>query len=140
MTRQPAKEGIIYRGNSVISVEALPDYPDPVVVKKPSSAHPSRRVIQSLERECQMGRALAEVKGVRQALGQQVIKNQPALILESIDGENLRDAIARETLSLRAKLEIAGELARILGSIHGRDILHIGRSKLEVERWTLTRI
>ena len=100
MTKQSTNKHIIYRGNSVISVEALPDYPDPVVVKKPSSAHPSRRVIQSLEREYQMGRALAEVKGVRQALGQQVIKNQPALILEYVEGETGDEHLKESQLSI----------------------------------------
>ena len=54
-----------------------------------------------------MTRSLNAVEGVREALGQQSIENQPALILEYIEGETLRDHIGRKTLSLRAKLEIA---------------------------------
>jgi hypothetical protein len=27
---------VVYEGNSIISIETLPDYPDPVVVKRPS--------------------------------------------------------------------------------------------------------
>jgi len=41
----------IYRGNSVISVETLPEYSHPVVIKKPSKRHPSRRSLRSLEKE-----------------------------------------------------------------------------------------
>jgi hypothetical protein len=33
---------IIYQGNSTISVEALPAYSQPVVVKRPSERHASR--------------------------------------------------------------------------------------------------
>jgi serine/threonine protein kinase len=119
------QQNIIYQGNSIISVETHPEYSHPVVIKKPSKPRPSLRSLRSLEKEYEMTRALDGVSGIRKVLEQRLIKNLPALILESIDGENLRDAIARETPSLRAKLEIAGELARILGSIHGRDILHL---------------
>ena len=102
----------IYQGNSVISVETHPDYSHPVVVKKPSKRQPSRRILRSLEKEYEMTRSLNEVEGVRKVLGQQVIKNQPALILEYVEGENLRNTIAGKSLSLHEKLDIAVDLAR----------------------------
>ena len=37
---------IIHQGNSIISIEILPDYPHPVVIKKPSKLHASRRHIR----------------------------------------------------------------------------------------------
>jgi len=84
------QQNIIYQGNSIISVETLPDYSHPVVIKKPSNRHPSRRSLRSLEREYELTRALNAVAGVRKALGQQSIEGQPALILEYIDGETLQ--------------------------------------------------
>jgi hypothetical protein len=78
------QQNIIYQGNSVISVETLPEYSHPVVIKKPSKRHPSQRSLRSLEKEYEMTRSLNAVKGVRMALGQQSIENQPALILEYI--------------------------------------------------------
>jgi len=119
------RQKIIYQGNSKISLQMLPDYPDPVVVKQPSSAHPSRRVIQSLEREYEMTRALEGVPGVRKTLGQKTIESQPALILEYVEGETLRDTIARKALSLHEKLDIAVDLARILGGIHQQNVIHL---------------
>ena len=107
---------VIYQGNSTISVEVLPAYSDPVVIKRPSQRHASRRDVRSLEREYELNRALDGVAGVRQALGQQSIDGQTALILEYIEGETLRDLITRESLDLRARSEIAVDLARILGS------------------------
>jgi hypothetical protein len=83
-------EGVIYQGNSIISIETLPDYPQPVVIKKPES-HASRRMILSLEKEYEISRALDAVEGVRRALELRSIENQPALILEYIEGETLRD-------------------------------------------------
>ena len=81
------QQNIIYQGNSIISVETPPEYSHPVVIKKPSERHPSRRILRSLEKEYEMTRALDAVEGVREALGRQSSKNQPTLILEYIDGE-----------------------------------------------------
>jgi len=119
------QQNTIYQGNSVISVETLPEHSRPVVIKKPSKRHPSRRSLRALEKEYEMTRSLNTVTGVRKALGQQSIKNQPALILEYIDGETLLDYIGRKTLSLRAKLELAVDLARVLGNIHQQDVIHL---------------
>ena len=119
------QKNIIYQGNSVISVETHLEYSHPVVIKKPSKRHPSRRSLRSLEKEYEMTRSLNAVEGVRKVLGQQSIENQPALVLEYIDGETLRDHIGRKTLSLHAKLEIAVDLARILGKIHQQDVIHL---------------
>ena len=115
---------VIYRGNSIISIEDLQDYDQPVVVKTPAG-RASRREVRTLEREYEMTRALHEVEGVRKALGQQLIENQPALILEYIEGENLTDTIAGESLSLREKLEIAVNLVHILGRIHQQHVIHL---------------
>ena len=35
---------ILYQGNSIITVETLPDYAHPVVIKKPSKRHPSQPI------------------------------------------------------------------------------------------------
>ena len=103
---------IIYQGNSNISIETLPDYSRPVVIKRPSKPHASQRHILSLEKEYEMTRSLDTVEGVRKAFEQLSIENQPVLILEYIDGETLRDTIARRPLTLRSRLEIAVDLAR----------------------------
>ena len=35
---------ILYQGNSIITVETLPDYAHPVVIKRPSKRHPSQLI------------------------------------------------------------------------------------------------
>ena len=119
------QQNIIYQGNSVISVETHPDYAHPVVIKRPSKSHPSRRSLRSLEKEYEITSALNDVAGVRKALGRQSLEGQPALILEYIDGETLRDHIRRKTFNLREKLTIAVDLSRILAEIHQQDIIHL---------------
>ncbi|HSG15952.1 MAG TPA: hypothetical protein VLE70_06470 [Anaerolineae bacterium] len=72
---------VIYQGNSIISVETLPDFPHPVIVKKPAKPHASRQQILSLEKECELTLALDAIEGVRKAIEQQLIENQPVLII-----------------------------------------------------------
>jgi PAS domain S-box-containing protein len=116
---------IIYQGNSIISIEKLPDYSHPVVIKKPSKRHSSRRNILSLEKEYEMTRVLADVGGVRKAFEQKTINDQPVLVLEYIDGETLRGFTAEKTIDLRSRLEIAVDLARILAKIHDHNLMHL---------------
>ncbi len=118
-------QNIIYQGNSIISVEKHPDYSHPVIIKKPFRRHPSQRNIRSLEKEYEITRSLNAVEGVRKALGQQSMNNKPALILEYVDGETLRDHMEGKKLSLRVKLEIAVDLALILGKIHQQNVIHL---------------
>jgi len=65
---EETKKSVIYRGNSVISIEKVEGYPHLVVIKKPSSRHPSRLSLRSLEKEYEMTRSLNVVEGVRKAL------------------------------------------------------------------------
>jgi hypothetical protein len=69
------QQNIIYQGNSSISVETLPEYSQPAVIKKPIKRHPSRRSLRSLEKEYEMTRSLNDVDGVRKTLGQQISKS-----------------------------------------------------------------
>ncbi len=124
----PKQQHTIYQDNSIISVETLPEYSRPIVIKKPAKRHPSRQSIRSLENEFEMTRSLDAVEGVRKVLGQQLIGNQPVLILEYIDGETLRDYIGKKTLDLRSRLEIAVDIARILGKIHQQGVIHLDLS------------
>jgi len=120
-----SSNNIIYQGNSIISIENLPDYSPQVVVKQSSKMRSSRRIPGSLEREYEMTRSLDSVEGVRKALGQKLIDNQQVLFLEYIEGETLQDHMSRNKLDLLSKLEIAIDIARILGKIHKQNIIHL---------------
>ena len=82
---KPAEQGVIYRGNSIITIEKVAEYPHPVVIKKPSKRHPSRRSLRSLEKEYEITRSLNDVAGVCKALGQQISKSGfPGKIIQYI--------------------------------------------------------
>ena len=116
---------IIYKGNSIISVKTIPDYPHPVVIKRPAKLHSSQRNIPSLEKEYEMTSSLDDVEGVRKAYKLQSLENQPSLVLEYVEGKTLKDHIAEKTLDLRSRLEIALGLTRVLAKIHERNIIHL---------------
>ena len=116
---------ILYQGNSTITIETLPDYSQPVVIKKPAKRHPSQRILRSLENEYQITHSLDKVEGVRKVLGKTTIENQPALILEYIEGETLGDYIVKKELDLPSRLEISVNLARFLGKIHQLNVIHL---------------
>ena len=71
---------VLHEGNTVVSVEVVPDHPDPVVWKRPSGHHPSRQVVRSLENEYEMTRTLEAVEGVRDVIGQNVEQGQSVLL------------------------------------------------------------
>jgi len=119
------QKNIIYQGNSVISVETIPDYPHPVVIKRPAMRHSSQRNILTLEKEYEMTSCLKDVEGVRKAYKIQSLENQPALVMEYVDGKTLKDYIAEKTLDLRSRLEIAIDLTRILEKIHEQNVIHL---------------
>jgi PAS domain S-box-containing protein len=122
----PSTKGdILHQGNSIVSIEKLSDYSQPVVVKQPSKNRTSRRIMESLEREYEMTLSLGEVEGVRKALGQKQIEDQQVLILEYIDGETLLNHVSGNQPDLRSRLETAIDLARILGKIHQQNIIHL---------------
>ena len=122
---EETEQRVIYRGNSIISIEKVEAYPHPVVIKRSSKRRPSRQHLRSLEKEYDITRSLNDVAGVRKALGQLAMEGQPALILEYIDGETLRNHIRQKTFNQRQKLEIAVDLTRILAEIHQQDIIHL---------------
>jgi serine/threonine protein kinase len=116
---------IIYEGNSTISVETIPDYPHPVVIKRPAKRHSSQLNILTLEKEYEMTSCLNDVDEVRKAYKLESLENQSSLVLEYVEGKTLKDYIAEKTLDLRSRLEIAIDLTRILAKIHERNVIHL---------------
>ena len=130
------KGAILHQGNFIISIENLSDYSRPVIVKRPSKWMTSMQSPGSLDREYDMSRSLDSIKGVRKVLGKQQIEGQQVLILEYIEGETLQDHITGNDLDIHSKLEIAIDMARILGEIHQQNIIHldINSSNIIIEK------
>jgi serine/threonine protein kinase len=119
---------VLHNGNSVITIEQFQDLDSPVVIKRSSNSDPSRQYTKSLENEFRITNVLREIKGIRNAIEHRNNDSMPALVLEYVDGLNLKDYSADKTLDLPSKLAIAIELVRILGDVHRKTIILLNLS------------
>ncbi len=83
-------ENIIYQGNSIITIENIPDYAHLVIIKKPSKHDLSGQIIRSLKKEYEMTKSVEAVEGMRKALDLKSIDNQTVLVFENVKGETPR--------------------------------------------------
>ena len=117
------RQNILHQGNSTITLEQHPDVEYPVVIKRSSISSPSEQYSKSLGNEFRITNILGEIKGIRSAVEHSTGENMPALVLEYVEGTNLKEYLANEILDLPTKLAIAIELTRILGDIHRKTFI-----------------
>ncbi|XYI00240.1 AAA family ATPase [Sorangium sp. So ce1128] len=95
-----------------------------VVLKLPHGEPPSPRAREQLKHEHAVLRAL-EVPGVIRALGLEEHDRKPALVLEAWGDTSLARVLAQEgPLPLGVALRLSAALARSLGEVHRRGLLH----------------
>jgi tRNA A-37 threonylcarbamoyl transferase component Bud32 len=119
------KREILYKGNSVITLEHKDEYAYPVVVKKAAKSLNFEKLITALENEFKNIQILKDIQGIRKCFELTTLENQPALILEYIDGETLQEHISRNSSDLHSKLKIALDLSRILAEMHQQNLIHL---------------
>ncbi|MCP5003761.1 MAG: AAA family ATPase, partial [Planctomycetes bacterium] len=95
----------------------------PVIVKSLKSSFPSRRDLHRLTHEYEILKGL-DIPGVIRAHGLEKLDKGLALILEDFHGETLKSYLKSNPLDLNAFLSVASQLSKVLGEIHGRDIIH----------------
>ncbi|MGA1842176.1 MAG: AAA family ATPase [bacterium] len=115
---------IIHHGESVISLEEVKGYSQPIAVKRLVKPHPSQRSLGILQNEYDVTRSLQHIKGVRKVLGREEFEGKPALILEYIEGQTIEKYTASTQPDIRSKLKLALSIAAILSEIHGQNIIH----------------
>jgi len=114
----------LYEGrNSLIYLQGNSGFGKPVVIKtlKPDRVTP--REIERLTNEYELTKDLAG-SGVRSAYDSVLIGGRPALVLEYIEGETLREALVEKQGTLEEILAVAISVAAGLHTIHGRKITH----------------
>jgi len=89
---EETKKSVIYRGDSVFSIEKVEEYPHPVVIKKSSERHPSRRNLRSLEKECGMTRSLYAVEGVCKPQASETVRGLQRL-MDAFQFERIRNLL-----------------------------------------------
>ncbi|MBU0754958.1 MAG: AAA family ATPase, partial [Planctomycetes bacterium] len=94
-----------------------------VIIKLSKHVYPAPRQIVRFVNEYALTRDL-DVPGIRKAYETGTIDDQPALILDYIDGETVRQAFVARRQSPAVAITTAIAIAQALGEIHHHNIIH----------------
>ena len=94
-----------------------------VVIKLPKDNIPEPELIARLHREYELTEDL-EIPGVRRAYETIMIDHRPALVLQYIEGATIRETLVEKPWTLSGTLTVAISIAKALGEIHCRSIIH----------------
>ena len=119
MTRQT-----LYRRNFLLHLQKRPAYDAPVLLKEPAHEQLTSPQIAQLHNEHVITRQLVDVPGVRPVYGVEGSESHPILLLRYIEGQSVAKIIQERSLELRQKLQLAREIAGILGRIHDNGVIH----------------
>jgi histidine kinase len=106
----------VYRGRR--QVDGLP-----VIIKTTPEEHPDARRVAAFGNEQEILRKLS-FDGVPRVHPLDRYNGRIALIMDDIGGESLRVYMRRESLDVVQKLTIALQIAKILGEIHRKGVVH----------------
>ena len=95
----------------------------PVVTKMLNQEFPSPQSIRHFYNEYEITKDL-DIPGVRKVLRMGKIQNRHALVLQYVEGEMAKKLVRERPLPIADFLQIAIEVARILGDIHRLNIIH----------------
>jgi len=93
-----------------------------VAVKRMHADSPED-IARRLQREARLGASLSH-PGLVSVFDTETYDEGVFIVMEYVDGETLRDALARGPLDTRRALEILGALALALDHVHARGIVH----------------
>jgi predicted ATPase/GAF domain-containing protein/predicted Ser/Thr protein kinase len=115
---------LIFEGtNSVVYFHEESEFKKPIVVKIMREDHPTPEQIQAFYNEYDITQNL-HIEGVRKAFKKEQIDGKPAVIMEYVPGEALKDIYPAKYISTLDFLPIAIQICRILGDIHQNNITH----------------
>ena len=101
--------------------------PAPVLVKVPLAEYPEPRTIAQMRHEFALSRRLEDA-GVLRVLRFESSRHAYALVFEDSGGETVASLLSRKKLAMTEFLRLALNLARALGEIHRRGVVHNGIS------------
>ncbi len=109
--------------NSFIYYQPQSEYGKPVVIKVVNATYPGANQLVRFNNEYEFTKDLA-IEGVRKAISQTRLEDKPALILEYVSGQTLKQAFTTQKQSLIDFLQIAIAIAQTLGELHQHHIIH----------------
>jgi len=110
--------------NFLLHLQECPAYDGPVLLKEPAHERLTNARIAQLHNEYAISQLLAQLPGVRPVYAIDGSESHPILILEYIEGNSLAQLIEGQSLDLSQKLQLAVQIATILGHIHEEGVIH----------------
>ncbi len=115
---------LIHEGsNSLIYHRPTSEYGRPVVIKVLNTNSPTPHQLVYFNNEYEFTKDLA-VDGVREAIAQIRIEDRPALVMEYVTGQTLKQAFVEQKQSLIDFIQVAIRVAQTLGEVHQHHIIH----------------
>jgi histidine kinase len=114
---------IHYGSNSVIVISQKNEFSKPFCQKILNEEYPAAEILRQLDNEFEFC-SKASSSAVRKAFQRTTVENHQALVLEFIDGGNLKSLLDSGKISLDGCLHLAIEITTALCDIHKEDIFH----------------
>src|SRR5688572_26836406 len=95
----------------------------PIVIKILQSDYLNEQQLAHLQNEYEFTKDL-NLSGVRKALELTEIEQKPALLLEYVAGQTLKEVALEQRLSLTDFLKLGSQIAQTLGTLHQQNIIH----------------
>jgi len=113
----------IYEGSNYLIYRRDTSEYGPIVIKLLKDDVPAPRQIVQLRKEYELTKDL-DIPGVRKAYETITIDGRPALVLQYVEGETIRETFVEQPGTLSEILTAAIAIAKTLGEIHRRNIIH----------------
>src|SRR5689334_14600217 len=95
----------------------------PVLLRTPREARPSPDVMARLRYGAATSQAL-DLPGVTRVLGIEEGEGGPGVVLEDFGGQTLASVLAEGRLEITEAVRVATQVARTLGALHARRVVH----------------
>jgi len=109
--------------NSLIYYHPAGEYDGPVVIKVLNADQPTAHQLVRFNNEYEFTKDLT-IDGVRKSIAQTRLEDKPALVMEYITGQTLKQAFVEQRQSLVDFLQVAIRIAQTLGELHQHHIIH----------------
>lgn len=114
---------LIYQGNKSHIYQDLRPGREGIAIKMLKEPDPSAQQLAYLKNEYTITQDL-EMEGVRKVLEEGEIEGRPAIFIEFVEGESIKQVLIKERKSLEEMLGVAIEASKVLSEIHISGVIH----------------
>lgn len=114
---------LIYQGNKSHIYQDLRPGREGIAIKMLKEADPSAHQLAYLKNEYDIAHEL-DIEGVRKVIEEGEVEGRPAIFMEFVEGDSIKNALVIKRKSLSEMLTVAVETTKVLSEIHVSGIIH----------------